>query len=209
MIIQRATPSKGFDTIATISRDKAAQFKAAGYDFVVRYLCSNKWSLTTPERDNILEGGLGLLVVGNSRLPGWHPSADLGTADGIKIVSIAKACGLPEGMSIFCDMEGPGGDAHSNVIAHVNAWAKVVQEAGYVAGLYVGFGIRLTPEQLYHELAVTAYWDSCSTNPNVAVRGFQMRQLYPANQHVCGVQVDIDTISPDNLGDTPNWLIND
>lgn len=202
MIVTKSSDGAlGVDTILTFTKPMAARFKAAGYDFVVRYL----GALTDYERDAILESGLALLAVGYSRRPGWKPSDTLGTQDGLHHIDCAKKSGLPTGMSIFCDLEGPGGTGNDS-IAYVNNWAHVIQSEGYVAGLYVGYGIQLTSDQMYHALAVTAYWDSCSRNQDVSVRGFQMVQRYPGNQHVLGYQVDIDEIHADKLGDTPMWL---
>lgn len=208
-VIQSPNGAKGVDTIARFSTDLARKFHAAGYQFIVRYLTSSKWGLTVEERQAILDAEMGLLCVGTSRLPGWHPSAELGESDARKILGYAQNCGLLTGMTLFCDMEGPGGDAGKSVVEYVNAWAHIIKDAGYIAGLYVGFGIHLTPEQLYHDLAVSAYWHSCSKVQDVATRGYQMVQHYPANQHVCGLQVDIDTIQVDKLGDSPWWLVND
>lgn len=203
MRIERAPDgAKGVDTILTFSKGLAQRFVAAGYDFVVRYL----GALTDYEAQAILDGGLALLAVTYSRRSGWTPSATLGAQDGLLAIQHARAANLPIGMTLFCDLEGPAGTPE-NAIAHVNAWAHAVQAGGYIAGLYVGWGVRLTPKQLYQALVVTAYWDSCSSNPAVATRGYQMVQDYPPNKHVCGVQVDTNTIHTDLLGDTPNWLI--
>jgi len=203
LIVKPATNgSRGVDTVTRFSASLAAQVKAAGFDFVVRYL----GALTTTERDRILGAGLALLAVGYSRRPGWRPTAEMGAADGVLAVSRARGCGLPSGLSLFCDLEGPAGTA-SDCIGYVNGWAHVVQDAGYLAGLYVGYGVPLTARQLYYSLAVTGYWDSCSINPLVEVRGYQMRQLSPPNQHAFGTLIDIDVIQTDAKGDTPHWLI--
>jgi hypothetical protein len=202
----QAAPSgaKGVDTITPFTAQLAAQFKGAGYSFVVRYL----GAITTDEMSAILEAGLGLLAVGYSRRPGWHPSASEGAADGAAAVLHARQVGLPESMSLYCDLEGPASSTTAgDCIAYVNAWAEPVQAAGYVAGLYVGYGIPLTPQQLYHDLLVTGYWHSCSRVQDVAVRGYQMIQQAPCNQTVLGIKVDVDLIQVDKNGDTPQWLI--
>ena len=111
-------------------------------------------------------------------------------------------------MSLYCDPEGPASTTTAaDCVAYVNAWAKSVQAAGYVAGLYVGYGIPLTPQQLYQDLLVTAYWRSCSLVQDVAVRGYQMIQEIPGNQTVLGIKVDVDVIQADKNGDTPPWIV--
>jgi len=202
----QAAPSgaKGVDTIAPFTKDIAARFKAEGYSFVVRYL----GALHPIERDAILGAGLGLLAVGYSRRAGWEPTAVEGASDGAAAVVHAREAGLLEGMTLFCDLEGPASSTTAaDCIAYVNAWAKPVADAGYVAGLYVGYGVPLTPQQLYQDLIVTAYWHSLSRVQDVAVRGYQMVQQAPGNQMVLGVKVDIDIIQPDKNGDTPRWMI--
>lgn len=194
----------GVDTITPFTAATAAKFKAGGYSFVVRYL----GSISVAEFDAILNAGLGLLAVGYSRRPGWMPSAALGAQDGALAVTHAHGIGLPKGMTLYCDLEGPSSECHAtDCIAYVNSWAKLVQAAGYIAGLYVGYAIPLTPNQLYHNLDVTAYWASCSRPQAVAVRGYRMTQHYPGNVMVLGVLVDLDTITSDANGDTPMWLI--
>jgi hypothetical protein len=196
--------ARGVDTIAPFTMATAAKFKNAGYDFVVRYL----GAIQPQEREAILGAGLALLAVGYSRRPGWQPSAGEGLGDGNAAVTHAQEAGLLSGMTLFCDLEGPATSASAaDCIAYVNAWAKPVAGAGFVAGLYVGYGIPLTPAQLYHDLAVTAYWHSLSNVPDVAVRGYQMVQQPPGNQLVLGVKVDVDVVQADKNGDTPMWMI--
>jgi hypothetical protein len=203
MKVERATPgARGVDTIIQFGAERARAIKANGFDYVVRYL----GVLNRTERDVILGAGLGLLAVTYSRRVGWVPSAELGDLDGVHAVSNARVAGLPGAMSLYCDLEGPSGYGRDS-IAYVNAWATRVQAAGYTAGLYVGFGIPLTGTQLYKNLKVTGYWDSCSVNPTVAERGFQMFQHSPPNQKVAGTLVDVNHIAVDQKGDTPNWLI--
>lgn len=205
MRVERAPHgARGVDTIIDFTASRAKAIKAAGYDYVVRYL----GRLTAFERDTILEAGLALLAVNYSRRNGWKPSERTGDLDGLASVGDAAKAGLPSGMTLWCDVEGPSGTA-ADTIAHVNAWASRVQASGYIAGMYVGYGIALTPEQMYHRLKVTAYWDSCSRNVTVAHRGFQMYQHYPGNVHVGELIVDINHIETDAMGDTPAWLVGD
>lgn len=196
--------ARGVDTILPFGPSRALAIKAAGFAFIVRYL----GALTTLERNVILHAGLALLAVTYSRRPSWQPSGELGDQDGLHAVQNARTAGLPEGMSLYCDLEGPGG-VGADTIDYVNAWADRVQAAGFKAGLYVGYGVQLSDEQMYHSLKVTGYWDSCSRNVGVAHRGFQMFQEYPGNQKVAGILVDVNHIEKDGQGDTPSWLVGD
>lgn len=205
MIVQSARPGAiGVDTIVHFTPQLGAKFRAAGFTYVVRYL----GALTVQERDIILGAGLALMAVTYSRRAGWMPSAGLGTQDGVHAVQNARNAGLPEGMTLFIDLEGPSASAApSDCINYVNSCAHPIMAAGYKAGLYVGYGIPLTATQLYKQLAVTGYWHSCSHVQDVSVRGYQMIQQEPGNQHHCGILVDVDLIQLDRLGNTPNWLI--
>lgn len=205
--VQPATPgARGVDCITVLSSASAARLKAAGISFAVRYL----GSLTVAERDAILGAGLALLAVGFSRKPGWSPTGALGAQDGAAAALHAEAAGLPTGMHLFCDLEGPAGGTHpDDTIAYVNAWAAAVSAAGYLPGLYVGFACGLTPQQLYESLHVACYWHSCSSVPEVATRGYAMIQDVHANQVIAGVQVDVDIVQADKLGGVPYWLVAD
>jgi len=49
-----------------------------------------------------------------------------------------------------------------------------VQGGGYDPGVYIGFGVPLTSQQLYKSLVVRRYWRSFSSVPDVLTRGYQM-----------------------------------
>jgi hypothetical protein len=199
MIIQPAIDgSKGVDTTLRFNPGRAALIKSAGYDFVMRYI----EALTVAERDAILGAGLGLGAVGYSRRPGWMPSAELGQQDAQHNLEHATSAGLMRGMTLFLDLEGPSASATAGAcIGFVNTWARAVQAAGYIAGLYVGYGLVLTADQLYRSLAVTQYW-SDGGNRKVAVRGCSMHQHAPS-VYVSGLLVDTNQVTTDALGDTP------
>ena len=204
MLIQPApNGARGVNTTLRFNAPRAQAIKNAGYQFIIRYL----EALTIAERDCILGAGLGLLAVGYSRRPGWLPTADLGAQDGAHHVEHATAAGLMRGMTLYCDLEGPGAaTTGASCIGYVNTWARIVQSAGYIAGAYLGYGIPLSSSQLYHSLAVTQYW-SGGGHP-VDVRGYSMVQDNRSIT-VAGLLVDVDTISTDGRGDTPVFLIGD
>jgi hypothetical protein len=207
MSVQPATPgAKGIDCITILTSASAARLKAAGTDFAVRYL----GSLTKGEAQAILGAGMALLVVGFSRKPGWSPSAALGASDGAAAVLHAQEADLPAGLTLFCDFETPSASATAqDCIDYINAWAKAVRAAGFRAGLYVGFGVPLTSQQLYHDLIVDCYWRAGNAPQTVAVRGYCMKQSPQFNQIVAGIEVDADEILTDALGGVPFWLVDD
>jgi len=211
MIVQQAQlgpdgTCKGIDTILRIWPELAQQLKVLGYSFVVRYIGTGPSALTPTERDIITDAGLGLMVVTFGGKNGWLPSKDNGHAKGLSDVVHAKAAGVMEGTSAFFDYEGPGICTAYTMADDINARTDVVADEGFRPGLYNGFGMPFSSDQLYKMLKLSCYWKSCSQVPDVAVRGYCMIQHYPPNQHVAGAQVDINTIKADNLGGVPYWM---
>lgn len=209
--VQPAAPGLlGFDTATIVSSSVAASFKSSGYAFCVRYLSrgttQGSGDLSNAEALGILNAGLALMAVQHVRMPGWTPTAALGTQDGTNGANNAKSIGLPTGMNIWCDLEGVADDTTAQaVIDYCQAWYTAVKAAGYVPGLYVGAAAVLTSQQLYSNLSFQHYWRSLSTVPDVAVRGYQLKQAYVAGT-VHGIGIDSDTTMNDNKGGTCLWL---
>ncbi len=117
--------------------------------------------------------------------------------------------GFPAGVTVWLDLEGPGGTA-ADITAWVNAWAHEVKAAGYDAGLYVGYGTQLTSHELY-ALAVDRYWHSVSRVTDSAnalaepTCGWCMYQLNPSVMR-CATWVDVDVVQEDYQGRVPNWV---
>jgi hypothetical protein len=207
MIVEQAfLDALGADTDTKVSLATAQKLYAAGLRFLVRYLslgAPNNADLDKLEVQDILAGGLALMAVQHTRVPGWTPSAALGSSDGSAAAHNAVVAGLPAGVTIWVDLEGISG-APADVEAYVKAWFTEVRGAGYDAGAYVGGGVGLDESQLY-ALPVDRYWRSFSEVPNVARRGYCMMQLYPTTT-VGSISVDLDIIQKDYLGGLPRWL---
>lgn len=209
--IQKASPNlKGFDTDTIITASQAEFFKNAGYAFCIRYLSREETQgandLSNEEATIILNAGLALSAVQHVAGSGWSPSETLGTTYGTNAVLNATTVGLPAGMNIWCDLEGIASNTSAqNVIDYCNAWYNVVEQAGYIPGLYVGAECILTGEQLYENLKFQHYWKSLSTTPSIPTRGYQMVQSYESNL-IDGLGIDIDTTQNDELGNAVLWL---
>lgn len=203
LIVQPATPGvSGVDTVARITYEQAQALYAAGYKFAVRYL----GHVSMAEVIDITSAKMALLfVAGYSRRPGWAPTAEVGALDGNQAVEHLKELSAV-GTSTYVDFEGPKPDK-AGCLLYGNAAAHAIQQSNTPAGVYVGYGLPLSSIELYWSLSFTGYWKSLSKVPDVAVRGYQMIQHTPANQRVCGVEVDINTIQADNKGNVPQWLI--
>ena len=198
--------AQGFDTAAPLSASTCAALVDAGMQFVIRYVSRlepESRDLSRVELQTILDAGLALMVAQHVRKPGWTPSVALGAADGHRAVENTHAAGVPSGVCLWCDLEGIDGTS-GGTIAYANAWTKAVQAGGYDPGVYVGFGVPLTGQQLYKNLIVRRYWRSFSRVPDVMTRGYQMVQK--GERRVAGVRVDPDVIQTDHKGDRPVWL---
>ncbi|MFT6501097.1 MAG: hypothetical protein ACJASQ_001207 [Crocinitomicaceae bacterium] len=200
---------KGFDADTVITAAVAAQFKAQGYTFCVRYLSiesAQSNDLTPAEANIILDSGLALIPVQHVRRAGWSPSGLMGTAYGTYAAENAAIVGFPERVSVWCDLEGiEQGTSAADVIDYCNNWYDAVFSQGYVPGLYVGAGCILNSAQLYLNLKFQHYWKSESNVPDVDKRGFQLVQHFHG-QPVNGIGIDIDITQTDNLGGQVAWL---
>lgn len=196
--------ARGVDTTLRFTPARAKLIKDAGFDFIMRYI----EALTVAERDAILGQGLALGAVGYSRRPGWVPSIALGEQDARHHIEHVTAAGLMRGMTLYCDLEGPGAQTTGKLcIGYVNAWAHIIQSEGYIAGLYCGYGVPLSPDQMYYSLAVTGYWHGGGGRA-VAIRGYQITQHAPSI-YVSGLLVDTNNVTADGLGDTPVLIVED
>jgi len=200
----------GFDVNQVLSAAQASAIKNAGYDFCIRYIPrpgnSPAGNLSNAEAVNILNAGLALMAVQHVSLPGWAPTAALGTANGTTAAQYAsQTVGLPAGVNIWCDLEEVAtGTTAANVIAYCQAWYAAVSAAGYVPGLYVGWNVVLNSSQLYNNLSFKHYWEAYNADLPVATRGYQLKQH--TQVMVSGIEIDPNTTYTDNLGGTALWL---
>lgn len=205
--------TKGFDTNTPLTGAYATNLKAAGYSFAMRYVsrsaetdtdAKKNGNLYIGEAQNILNAGLGLMVIQHVRKGYWSPSASLGTSDGSACAANCKNIGIPSWVSVWCDLEQVQGGSE-NIIAYCNNWDKAVSGASYRSGLYVGSNCGLTSQQLYQNLSFSNYWKSASNVPAVEHTGYQMIQSGTIT--VSGVEIDPDTTQTDGNGSTPYILV--
>lgn len=183
-------------------------FKAAGRDFCIRYIPRtskpSSINLTHDEALIILNAGLALMPVQHAPPEGWTPTPGLGTEYGAYGAYYAKEIvGLPEGMNIWCDLEMVGGSSSADaVIAYCEEWYAAVEAAGYVPGVYVGFGIKINNKQLTN-LSFRHYWRAYNAD-NIPARGYQLIQSEEIV--IGGITVDPNKSQADKKGDAALWL---
>lgn len=206
----------GFDIATALSKAGAAAYRAKGYAFCIRYVSRTDASrarnhthgtpdVSAAEAQAILDGGLALMVVQHVAGSGWQPTAQLGRDYGAKAAEFTAAADVPPGVNLWLDLEDiPSGTAAQDIVDYCNAWHGEVAAAGYVPGVYVGFNVWLSPEQLFLQLRTAHYWRAAGNIPDVAHRGYQLFQ------HVLNAgkpdEFDRDVAMPDRLGGTALWL---
>jgi len=199
----------GFDVNHVLTADQALDFKNAGYNFCIRYVPRTAalapGNLTNAEALSILAAGLALMPVQHVSLAGWKPTTNLGTMYGnFAATWCAQTVKLPKGMNVWCDLEEVAdGSPAQDVVSYCQAWYNAVHAAGYVPGLYVGYGTGLTPDQLYNDTSFQHYWRAYNGG-QVTTRGFQLLQKTELTLH--GITFDPDVTQLDHEGDAALWL---
>jgi hypothetical protein len=210
--VSTAAPgAQGFDSDTVLAAAVAGALAAAGFVFAVRYLSrttpQNPGDLSAGETQAILAAGLALMAVQHCPRPGWVPGAALGAQYGQAAAANAQQAGLPNGVSLWLDLEGVAAYARADgTIAYVNAWSGTVAAAGYLPGLYVGANQPLSGDELYWRLKPTRYWRSASTVPDIPYRGYCMAQALMRSP-IGGVAIDRDVVMADAFGCLPSWAV--
>jgi|ERR1700690_72267 len=204
-----AVAGKYFDCNQPLSGAQAAEFVSAGYAGCLRYFPLNSSDvhgcLTALELQILLSAGLAVAAVQHVDSPPWLPTASLGTSHGSYAAAYAKAIGYPPGGPIYCDMESPATTATAeDCIAYINAWVSEVQAAAYVPSLYIGWGVPMTPKQIYDLPVIESYWAAYNYTDGVATRGVQIQQH--TAKVLNGINYDPNTVAPDLKGDLPIFV---
>lgn len=210
MVVKAAYSGNYFDVDQPLNAAQAVAFVKAGMLGVIRYipLTSSQigGDLSLGETGIILNSGLSLSAVQHVDSPPWSPTAALGNKHGLYAGQYASEIGLPPGMHLWCDLEEvAAGTTAEAVIDYVTSWAAAVTAAGYLPGLYVGWNVALSDQQLY-DLPVKSYWSSYNCDQSIPTRGWQIRQH--TQKILNGIIYDPNTIQKDNLSDLPMFLYN-
>lgn len=214
MIAAPARVGRWLDTDVPLSDVVLEAVRAAGYVGVFRYLPlpgnSARYDISAGELARTIAADLqcglvqhcrrGLIdALGQDR--GIDASEHDGEQDGRVAALAAAAAGYSASCHLFLDLENLGRSTTAAVIAYADAWAYAVRLAGnYAAGLYVGFAVPLTPEQLYNLPGFDTYWSDAG-HRHVATRGCAIVQGHEVT--IAGVTFDEDYVAPDLLGGLP------
>ena len=178
--------------------EEACLIRSQGYDGFVGYLGAIHADLTNA----MFTAGMGVMAV------------TFGSAyDGPAAVKQLKTAGLPPGVTVFFDCEGKQAynTPPAQLAAAINDGAKCLQDAGYLAGLYLGSPQPLTSEELT-DLAVTRYWHGQGRCVDrfgklaEPLSGWCMWQMWPSVT-VSGVLVDANIVGQDYRQRVPSWAV--
>jgi hypothetical protein len=195
--------SRIFDCFAPPDLHTMQMLKAAGFNGCVLY------PETAAQRhvDWAMQAELGLMFVGECRHDsGWEPTGILGSSDALRVVGRLRRLDIVPGLTLTCDVEGTGEYAQGT-IDYVNAWTDIVGPAVFDPQMYVGAWIRLNAEELFHAIKLSGYWRAGSIEPEVAVRGYRMRQIPPLDRTVFNWKIDVSEANADHLGGRAKWMI--
>lgn len=209
--------SRGFDANTRVTPQIASLFWDHGYRFVVRYVrrsTKHDFDLSVAELVGLLNAGLGVMVVQHVAAEGWHPVGSMGSSYGAIAAEEARAVGVLQGVTLWCDLEGISAQSDArDVIAFCNSWFDAVKSAGFDPGLYVGYGCGLSADELYYKLKFRRYWSAYNLNQDSipSVRGVCMRQTAfpPSSKRIPGVpfEYDEDVIQRDHFNNLPSVLL--
>jgi Domain of unknown function (DUF1906) len=104
------------------------------------------------------------------------------------------------------DLEGIAeGTDHQDIIDYCNEWFAAVTIAGYVPGVYIGYDVWLTEDELYFDLKTQHYWRADGNIPDVSHRGYQIFQSIK-NPNT-PAEFDRNVIKPDDFDGLPTWMV--
>lgn len=206
----------GFDTAVPLTQSQVVDYVSKGYQFCVRYVSRTDGTrqfnaghgtadLSAAETDMILSHGLALMVVQHVATSGWVPTAPLGQQYGSNAAAYCLDAEVRPGVNVWLDLEDiPIGTPHEDIVGYCNAWFSEVANAGYVPGVYVGFNVWLSSDELFFDLNTKHYWRAAGNIPDVAHRGYQLFQhtLYPGTAH----EFDKNVARTDGLSGNAIWL---
>jgi hypothetical protein len=145
------------------------------------------------------------MVVQHVATTGWIPTPVLGKSYGTSAAAYTKAAGLPAGLNVWLDLEDiPKGTPHEDIIGYCNEWFSQVATAGFVPGVYVGFNVWLSSDELFFDLTTQHYWRAAGNIPDISHRGYQMFQhvINAGTAH----ELDKNVVKADMLGGNALWL---
>lgn len=183
--------TQGFDCATKLTSTTAKSLKAAGFDFVARYLGDSWKTFNAAEAKAIGDAGLKLISIfeKNSTFLGYFTKAQ-GVADAKEAMAYAKSVGQPVGSAIYFTVDYDAQPAHMSAIS---AYLDGVRETlkHYKIGLYGSHCVMNAVKG-----KVDYYWQTYAWSKGSIADHIHMHQ-YQNSVTVSGVALDRNDIKKD------------
>lgn len=182
----------GVDCVTAIHQELAEGLKAAGIEYVARYLGDSWKSISKKEADGLIDNGLKIISIWETN-PTYarYFTKDKGIADGHDAASFAQSIGQPVGSAIYFAVDYD--TQPSDMKAIVNYFLGVRQGLGknYKVGVYGSFTVL---EMLHRSCAADYYWQTAAWSGGNVADFIDLLQ-YGFNKKIAGIPVDYNQVS--------------
>jgi hypothetical protein len=154
-----AMATKGIDCAVPLTAEKARAIRAAGYEFVARYLVPERYAwkrLTRAEAEAITAAGMKIVSVFETTANRPVRGAAAGAVDGAEALKEAKAIGQPLGTAIYFAVDY---DAQPKDYDAIEAYLRAAAAAitGYRVGVYGSYAVI---EEMARRGAAQHFWQT-------------------------------------------------
>lgn len=198
----------GVDLATPLTDETARALRAAGYQWVARYLVPDRpayrWKrLTRAEAEAISRAGLRIVSVWELTARRPIGGAPVGEADGRAAAEEARALGQSPGSAVYLavDFDAQSGD-RPRVLDYLRAAAGPLRAAGYRPGVYGSYDVV---DWALEAGAVELAWQTYAWSEGRLHHGAALYQ-YRNGVQVSGLTVDLDRCYVEDPG---WWLLGD
>lgn len=181
---------KGIDCAMEVSAEAATEIKAAGYDFVCRYLVPSTmaWKdLTLQEAQGISAGGLKLLCVYETTADRVKGGAVAGAKDGKTARALAEAIGMPTSGYLYFAVDYEPTTADLDTIEeYLRAAAEAAED--YPVGVYGNYNVV---EAMKARGAAVGFWQ-CYAWSYGKKSEYRTLYQYQNAQSIAGISIDLN-----------------
>lgn len=181
--------TQGFDCATKLNGSTAVTLKAAGFEYVARYLPTSDWKgLTVAEVSAIQAAGLKLIsIFEKGATKASYFTKSQGISDAKEAYKLAKALGQPVGSTIYFTVDYDAQPTHMGAIKEYLAGIRQCL-VDYKIGLYGSHDVMQAVNGL-----VDYYWQTYAWSHGKVASQIHMHQ-YKNGVTVAGVQLDKDEI---------------
>jgi LysM repeat protein len=181
------TKVNGVDCVTELHQETAEGLKAAGIEYVGRYLGDSWKTIGEKEADVLVKAGLKIISIWETN-PTYarYFSEDKGFLDGKQAFSFAKSIGQPEGSAIYFAVDY---DAQTTDMQAILSYFYGVRESlgkDYKVGIYGSFAVL---EMLHRSNAVDCYWQTAAWSSGKVADFIDILQ-FGFNKKIAGIPVD-------------------